>query len=98
MSVENAFQMRTHVLPDGRRMAFTDHGAHAADDVLLCLPGLLETRQTFTAIVDECPENLRCLSIDYCGRGDSNPLPQDQGYSMLRYLEDLQHLHIRSGS
>lgn len=98
MSVENAFQMRTHVLPDGRRMAFTDHGAHAADDVLLRLPGLLETRQTFTAIVDECPENLRCLSIDYCGRGDSNPLPQDQGYSMLRYLEDLQHLHIRSGS
>lgn len=34
--------------------------------------------------------HVRCLSIDYCGRGGSDPLPGDQGYSMLRYLEDLQ--------
>ncbi|MGV0960373.1 MAG: alpha/beta fold hydrolase [Limnohabitans sp.] len=90
MTIDNAVQMRTHVLPDGRRMAFTDQGPQAARDVLLCLPGLLETRQTFAPMVSACPAHVRCLSVDYCGRGDSDPLPGDQGYSMLRYLEDLQ--------
>lgn len=90
MTIDNAVQMRTHGLPDGRRMAFTDQGPQAARDVLLCLPGLLETRQTFAPLVSACPATVRCLSVDYCGRGDSDPLPGDQGYSMLRYLQDLQ--------
>lgn len=86
----HAVLSRRHTLPDGRQLAFSDSGPSDATDVLLCLPGLLETRQTFTPILQSHPEGLRCLSVDYCGRGESDSLAGDLGYSMTRYLADLK--------
>ncbi|MFM7026340.1 MAG: alpha/beta fold hydrolase [Limnohabitans sp.] len=90
-----------HLLPDGRRLAFTDIGPAEATDILVCLPGLLETRQTFDPVLQARPAGLRCISIDHCGRGQSDPLPDDRGYSMARYLADLQDFleqHIPASS
>lgn len=80
-----------HTLPDGRRLAFTGAGPQDADDLLLCLPGVLEIRKTFDPVLGALPAGLRCISVDHCGRGDSDPLPGDLGYSMARYLDDLTH-------
>jgi pimeloyl-ACP methyl ester carboxylesterase len=82
-------------LPDGRALACSDIGPRQASDLLLCLPGLLETRQTFApvlhALQQAAPQHagLRVISVDHCGRGESDPLPGDQGYSMARYLDDV---------
>lgn len=90
-------------LPDGRALAYSDMGPRDATDVLLCLPGLLETRHTFAPVLQAAqPLALRVISLDHCGRGDSDPLPGDQGYTMARYLEDttqlLQHHVLPHGA
>jgi pimeloyl-ACP methyl ester carboxylesterase len=90
-------------LPDGRVLACSDIGPRDAADVLLCLPGLLETRQTFAPVLQAAqPQALRVISVDHCGRGDSAPLTGDQGYTMARYLEDvtqvLQHHVLPQGA
>ena len=74
-----------------RRLAFSQVGSADSARVLLCLPGLLETRATFDALL-QAAENLhglRVISIDHCGRGDSDRLPGDKGYCMSVYLEDI---------
>jgi pimeloyl-ACP methyl ester carboxylesterase len=82
-------------LPEGRALACSDIGPRQASDLLLCLPGLLETRHTFApvlqAVQQAAPQHagLRVMSVDHCGRGASDPLPGDQGYTMARYLDDV---------
>ncbi|MEY4364537.1 MAG: hypothetical protein RLZZ24_1889 [Pseudomonadota bacterium] len=88
-----SIQTFTHTLPDGRRLACSSAGSDQAQDVLLCLPGLLETRHTFDAVLQAAHvhSGLRVISLDHCGRGDSDALPGDQGYTMARYLDDVTH-------
>ena len=87
------FSSARHPLPDGRELGYSHCGTNNAADALLCLPGLLETRQCFDPLLQAAHTNanLRVISLDYCGRGDSTPLPGDQGYTLSRYLEDLTH-------
>lgn len=100
MSETVALRTATHRLPDGRALAYSDTGATHAPDVLVCLPGLLETRHTFAPVLHAAQAHsaLRVVSVDHCGRGDSDPLEGDQGYTMARYLEDTTELlqHLRS--
>lgn len=93
--METPLSTSYHALPDGRRLAFTDTGPQDATDLLLCLPGVLEIRQTFEPVLRSRPVGVRCISVDYCGRGDSDPLPGDLGYSMARYRDDLTHFLAR---
>jgi pimeloyl-ACP methyl ester carboxylesterase len=101
MSETVALRTATHRLPDGRALAYSETGPTHAADVLVCLPGLLETRQTFAPVLHaaQAHSGLRVVSVDHCGRGDSDPLEGDQGYTMARYLEDAtdlwQHLHAQ---
>ena len=83
-----------HRLPDGRALALSEVGPDTGQDVLLCLPGLLETRQTFAPVLQAASAypHLRVISVDHCGRGASDPLPGDQGYTMARYLDDVADL------
>ena len=76
-----------------RYWAYSAVGAANSPHVLLCLPGLLETRATFDSLLQDAEElhGLRVVSLDLCGRGDSSPLPGDKGYSMQVYLEDIEH-------
>ena len=85
-------------LPKGNRhLAYSSVGDANSPHVLLCLPGLLETRATFDPLLKAADglAGLRVISLDLCGRGDSSPLPGDQGYTMQVYLEDIVHF-IRS--
>ena len=94
MSETVVFPTAKHRLPDGRALAYSDTGPAQAQDVLVCLPGLLETRQTFLPVLQAARAHtgLRAISVDHCGRGDSDPLAGDQGYTMARYLDDVTHL------
>ena len=83
-----------HRLPDGRHLACSRVGDAHAEDVLLCLPGLLEIRRSFDAVLQaaQAHTGLHAVALDPAGRGDSSPLADDTGYSMARYLEDIRHL------
>jgi pimeloyl-ACP methyl ester carboxylesterase len=76
-----------------RHLAYSAVGDAHSSHVLLCLPGLLETRATFDALLQDAEAvlDLRVVSLDLCGRGDSSPLPGDKGYTMQVYLEDIEH-------
>ncbi len=78
---------------DGRHLAYSAVGDANSPYVLLCLPGLLETRATFDPLLQaaEGLQGLRVISVDLCGRGDSSPMPGDKGYTMQVYLEDIVH-------
>ncbi len=76
-----------------RHLAYSAVGATNSPHVLLCLPGLLETRATFDALLQDAEgvHGLRVVSLDLCGRGDSSPLLGDKGYTMQVYLDDIEH-------
>ena len=74
-----------------RRLAYGAIGDRNSPDVLLCLPGLLETRATFDPLLEAAQhvQGLRVIGLDLCGRGDADPTPNDKGYAMSLYLEDV---------
>ena len=76
-----------------RQLAYSAVGDADSSHVLLCLPGLLETRATFDSLLQDAQgmHDLRVVSLDMCGRGDASPLPGDQGYTMQVYREDVEH-------
>jgi len=76
-----------------RYLAYSSVGDVDSPHVLLCLPGLLETRATFDPLLQAADglQGLRVISVDLCGRGDSSCLPGDKGYTMQVYLEDIEH-------
>ncbi len=76
-----------------RHLAYSSVGDANSPHVLLCLPGLLETRATFDPLLQAADglQGLRVISVDLCGRGDSSPLLGDKGYTMQVYLEDIVH-------
>ena len=78
--------------PHHRKLAYTDTSNLEAEDIFLCLPGLLETRDTFIPLFESSNSNsnIRVLSIDYCGRGDSDSLHLGTTYSMSRYMYDIE--------
>jgi pimeloyl-ACP methyl ester carboxylesterase len=80
------------VAANGRRLAFSQVGEANSPRVLLCLPGLLETRTTFDPLLHAASDThgLRVISLDLCGRGDSDSLPSDSGYCMSLYLSDVE--------
>ena len=88
----NALNEHLHRLPDGRQLAWSSVGPTDAVDVLLCLPGLLETRHSFDPVLQaaRAQRGLLAISLDHCGRGDSSRLPGDAGYSMATYLADVR--------
>jgi pimeloyl-ACP methyl ester carboxylesterase len=75
-----------------RRLAYLEVGDRQAEHLLICIPGLLETRQSFQPLVDAVGHYAACriICLDLCGRGDSDPLPAGQTYCMSVYLSDLR--------
>jgi pimeloyl-ACP methyl ester carboxylesterase len=88
----SSFSTHFFQLPSSmRRLAFSAVGDRNSPDVLLCLPGLLETRATFDPLLKaaESLHGLRVIGLDLCGRGDSDPTTDDKGYAMSVYLDDV---------
>jgi pimeloyl-ACP methyl ester carboxylesterase len=85
----------SHVLsndPHLRKLGFTETKNLDAEDIFVCLPGLLETRNTFKSFFESahCDSKIRMICIDYCGRGDSDLLQSYCNYSMSRYISDIE--------
>lgn len=78
-------------LDSPRYIAYTLSGNQTAHKILLCLPGLLETRESFAILHGYFLEfkEIQVLSVDYVGRGDSDPLCASEQYLMSLYLSDL---------
>ena len=97
MTVSKFPALQSHLPKGTRHLAYSSVGDVNSPHVLLCLPGLLETRATFDPLLQAAEEvhGLRVISVDLCGRGDSSTLPGDKGYTMQVYLEDIVHF-IRS--
>ena len=93
MTVSKFPALQFSLSKDSRHLAYSAVGDANSPYVLLCLPGLLETRATFDPLLQaaEGLQGLRVISVDLCGRGDSSPLPGDKGYTMQVYLEDIVH-------
>ncbi|CAN1513720.1 MhpC Predicted hydrolases or acyltransferases (alpha/beta hydrolase superfamily) [Burkholderiaceae bacterium] len=86
-------QFPAHFCPlphTSRHLAYSEVGDVNSTHVLLCLPGLLETRASFDTLLQSAQgvRGLRVISLEYGGRGDSSALPGDQGYAMSVYLAD----------
>ncbi|MCM0029146.1 MAG: alpha/beta hydrolase [Polynucleobacter sp.] len=77
-----------------RKIAYTVSGDEKATKTLLCLPGLLETKNSFLTIhAHFLPiEKYEVISVDLTGRGDSDSLDGRDDYRMSVYLADLVQL------
>lgn len=91
------FQTHYFEVAPQRRLALSCVGSAKASRRLLCLPGLLETRATFDPLLGQAAllEDVQVISLDHCGRGESDSLPGDVGYTMSQYLDDLVALFQR---
>ena len=96
MSVESD-STEFHLINDGgikRKVAYSRLGELNAKHIFLCLPGLLETRESFHPLLDMVEQFDDCcwISIDYCGRGNSDQLPASEQYAFSKYLADTEDL------
>jgi pimeloyl-ACP methyl ester carboxylesterase len=78
---------------DARKIAYTISGDRNAEKTLLCLPGLLETKNSFALVHDYFLSVERCevISVDFSGRGQSDSIDNQDEYKMSLYLNDLTH-------
>ena len=82
-----------------RRLSYREFGNPSGENILVCLPGILENQSSFDALVPffKAQNDTRVVTIDLCGRGQSDWLAPTQRYSMQQYSEDLKqflaHLH-----
>ena len=78
----------------GRKVAYTISGNLNAKKVLLCLPGLLETKASFMLLHSYFLKFEECLviSIDLSGRGESDSMGDREAYKMSLYLADISQL------
>ena len=78
---------------DARKIAYTISGDRNAEKTLLCLPGLLETKNSFALVHDYflSVEHCEVISVDFSGRGQSDSIDYQEEYKMSLYLNDLTH-------
>ena len=98
MSVESV-RSEFHLINDGevdRKIAYSQVGQFNSNHIFLCLPGLLETRESFNPLFSmvESFDDCCWVSVDYCGRNDSDPLPSNDNYSFSKYLADTENLIV----
>ena len=77
-----------------RKIAYTVSGAMAGGNILICLPGLLETKESFSIIHAYFLkfENCKVISVDFSGRGESDFIADHGAYKMSLYLSDISQL------
>lgn len=78
-----------------RKLAYSEVGNRDSDQLLLCIPGILEKRETFSPLLEKISHSdfsLRTVSLDLCGRGDSDPMKDPRDYKMSRYLADIERV------
>lgn len=86
------FEIEDEELP--RKIAYTVSGDMDAENILICLPGLLETKESFLLLHAYFLkfENCQVISIDFSGRGQSDYISSHVAYKMSLYLSDISQL------
>ncbi len=77
-----------------RKLAYMVSGNLDAKNILLCLPGLLETKSSFLVLHSYFLDFEDCMvmSVDFSGRGDSDNVVDQGVYRMSLYLADISML------
>lgn len=78
-----------------RKLAYSEVGTRESDQLLLCIPGILEKRDTFDPLMEKISYSdlsIRAVSLDLCGRGGSDPMKDPKDYKMARYLTDIERV------
>lgn len=77
-----------------RKIAYTVSGDLDGENILICLPGLLETKESFSIIHAYFLkfENCKVISVDFSGRGESDFIGEHGAYKMSLYLSDISQL------
>jgi pimeloyl-ACP methyl ester carboxylesterase len=77
-----------------RKIAYCESGNSKSENIIFCIPGILETKDTFLPLHKYLlgADNVHIISIDLCGRGASSPLGNDENYLMSVYLADVKFL------
>lgn len=72
-----------------RNISILDVGDINSKNILLCLPGILELKTTFSELSALLENEFRIVSLDYCGRGDSDYLQNLNLYQISTYVEEV---------
>lgn len=72
-----------------RHIVISDIGSRNSRDILFCLPGILEVKSTFLGLSSLIDQGYRIVTLDYCGRGNSDYLKQTNQYKISTYIEDV---------
>ena len=72
-----------------RHIVISDIGSRNSNDILFCLPGILEVKSTFLGLSSLIDQGYRIVTLDYCGRGNSDYLKQTNQYKISTYIEDV---------
>ena len=72
-----------------RTIAIEDSGDQAANDIFLCLPGILETSKVFASLDTLLGKGKRIVVVNFAGRADSDYLPAAADYRMGTCVADI---------
>jgi len=72
-----------------RHIVISDIGPRNSNDILFCLPGILEVKSTFLGLSPLIDQGYRIVTLDYCGRGNSDYLKHANHYKISTYIEDV---------
>ena len=76
-------------LAGDRQIVISDIGPRNSRDILFCLPGILEVKSTFLGLSSLIDQGYRIVTLDYCGRGNSDYLKNANHYKISTYIEDV---------
>lgn len=77
---------------DGLKLHYRDYPGPLERPPLLCLPGLTRNARDFEPVADAFAGDWRVLSIEFRGRGLSQPDPDPANYHPATYVADLVKL------
>ena len=72
-----------------RHIVISDIGSRKSSHILFCLPGILEVKSTFFGLSSLIDQGYRIVTLDYCGRGNSDYLKHAKHYKISTYIEDV---------
>ncbi|NBY14216.1 MAG: alpha/beta fold hydrolase [Betaproteobacteria bacterium] len=82
------FRILVPGIDTARHLFGEDLGPEQSEHAFICLPGLLETRESFKDFCLSVATEYRVFLLDWPGRGLSDRLADPREYRMSRYLED----------
>ena len=87
------FELTIAATGGSRILVGDDIGNETCTDLFLCLPGILETRDSFNELALWMGPAVRVMTVDWCGRGESQRLGHAHEYRMSVYLNDLSTIY-----